>query len=92
MSITWEEPCVSCQFIILGEILAESESKMEESKAWAWKEEQTSDDKGIIFTIVTAVAIIMDTWIEVQFEMASESSMFQVLPTAEAHLSHLRNL
>lgn len=31
---------------------------------------------------VTAVAVIVDTWVEVQCEMASESSVFQVLPTA----------
>lgn len=73
----------------LGEILAESESKMEESKVWMWKEEQISGHKGIICMIVTAVAVTVNTWVEVQFEMASESSVFQVLPTAGAHLSHL---
>ena len=76
----------------LGEILAKSESKMEESKAWMWKKEQISIHKSIIFMIVTAVAIIVDTWVEVQFEMAYESSVFQVLPTAGAHLSHLWSL
>lgn len=49
MSITWRNHVLVVSLSSLGEILAESESKMEESKGWMWKEEQIPDHIGYCF-------------------------------------------
>lgn len=46
MSITWKALCAAVTLPPLGEILAGSEAKTEESKARGREEKQLSDDRG----------------------------------------------